>query len=148
MSTQTIIVTIAKKIHSRLWKSASNVSKQTVSSSDVCKVWQKAAKEVLGERLREEYAAVVNGNEKIDLVDVQARVAYELKVSKNNPHHEFYRDIFKVVVHNKSHPRSKIKKLVFLTPKEGASKLRSGFGNAVRAVAKAKHGIEIEICDI
>lgn len=85
---------------------------------------------------------------KIDLVDLQDAVAYELKVSKNNTHFEFYRDIFKVAVHNQRNTRWKIKKLVFISPKEGADKLRTGYGDAVRAIAEQHHAIEVEICDI
>ncbi len=148
MSTQATIIAIAQEIHGKLWKSASNVSKQTRSSSEVCKVWQQVAQDELGERVQAEYAAVENGNEKIDLLDVQARVAYELKVSENNPHHEFYRDIFKVIIHNKFHPRNKIRKLVFITPAEGARKLYPDFVKSVQEITKIKHGIEVEICPI
>ena len=148
MSTQAIIVAIAKRVHCKWWRSGSNVSKQTHSSSEVCKAWQEITQDVVGKRVLAEYPVVKHGSEKFDLVDVQDRVAYELKVSENNPHHEFYRDIFKVAVHNDHNARWRIKKLVFLTPKEGARKLGSDFGAAVRNIAKRQHGIEVEICGI
>ena len=86
--------------------------------------------------------------ERIDLVDLQDALAYEFKVSKNNTRFEFYRDIFKVAVHNRREHCVQIKKLVFITPNEGAAKLRTGYGDAVRKLATEKHGIEIEICGV
>jgi hypothetical protein len=42
----------------------------------------------------------------------------------------------------------KIKKLVFIAPKAGADKLRTDYGDAVRALAEKQHSIEVEICPI
>jgi len=53
-----------------------------------------------------------------------------LRFRGKNPHHEFYKDIFKVIVYNQNHP-NKINKFVFLTEKEGADKLNKGMGKEV-----------------
>jgi hypothetical protein len=42
----------------------------------------------------------------------------------------------------------KIKKLVFITPEEGADKLRTAYGKAVHILAEKHHSIVVEICGI
>jgi hypothetical protein len=108
----------------------------------------KAVADNFRDRFRAEYSVGDGFNEKIDLVDMQDAVAYELKVSKNNTHFEFYRDIFKIAVHNAHNPRWQIKKLIFITPAEGATKLETRYGQAVRALAEQRHSIAVEICGI
>ena len=81
-------------------------------------------------------------------MDFHAAVAYELKVSKNNTHFEFYCDIFKVIVHHAHQPRWPIQKLIFITSIEGATKLVTRYGQAVRALAEQHHSLAVEICGI
>ena len=145
---QNAVVELAAKQHRQYWKIGSDVSKQTKSAQFVCSEWQKAVKDNFHERFSAEHPVADGFKEKIDLVDLEEAVAYELKVSKNNTHFEFYRDIFKVAVHNERNPRWKIKKLVFITPKAGADKLRTPYGDKVRALATKHHALEVEICDI
>jgi hypothetical protein len=145
---QNDVVKLASKKHRQYWKIGSDVSEQTKSAQFVCGEWQKAVKNKFGERFSKEHSVGDGFKEKIDLVDLQDAVAYELKVSKNNTHFEFYRDIFKVAVHNKCGHCLKIKKLVFITPKEGADRLLTVYGNEVRALAEERHFIEVEIYDI
>lgn len=145
---QNDVVKLAAKKHRQYWKTSSNVSEQTKSAQFVCREWQMAVKDNFKERFSVEHSVGDGFKEKIDLVDLNERVAYEFKVSKNNPHFEFYRDIFKVAVHNKCGHCLKIKKLVFITPKAGADKIRTVFGDAVRALSVKQHEIEVEICDI
>lgn len=140
------VVELAAKKHHLHWKTGSDVSKQTKSAQFICREWQIAIKDNFRERFSVEHPVGDGFNEKIDLVDLHDAVAYELKVSKNNTHFEFYRDIFKVAVHNEYNRGWKIKKLVFITPKKGADKLRTDYGDAVRVLAEKQHSIEVAIC--
>jgi hypothetical protein len=145
---QDIIVELAAENHRAYWRASSDVSAQTKSAQFVCARWQEAVKDDFHDRFSVEYPVGDGFKEKIDLVDLEESVAYEFKVSKNNTHFEFYRDIFKVAVHNSRNPSRKIKKLVFITPEAGADKLRTDYGEAVRALAGKHHAIEVEICGI
>lgn len=60
--------------------------------------WQESVRTELGADIETEYFIGQGFRECIDLVDTRDGVAYELKVSPNNTHFEFYRDIFKVAV--------------------------------------------------
>jgi len=142
------VVDLAALKHRQAWKKSSNVSEQTKSAQWVCRSWQQAVADNFHDRFRAEYPVGDGFNEKIDLMDLQDAVAYELKVSKNNTHFEFYRDIFKVAVHNAHNPRWPIKKLIFITPTEGAAKLETRYGQAVRALAEQQHSMTVEICGI
>jgi hypothetical protein len=142
------VVNLAALKHRQAWKKSSNVSEQTKSAQGVCISWQQAVADNFQDRFRAEYQVGDGFNEKIDLVDLQDAVAYELKVSKNNTHFEFYRDIFKVAIHNAHNLRLQIKKLIFITPTEGATKLKTRYGQAVRALAGQQHSIADEICGI
>ena len=142
------VVNLAALKHQQAWKKSSNVSEQTKSAQGVCISWQQAVTDNFQDRFRAEYQVGDSFNEKIDLVDLEDAVAYELKVSKNNTHFEFYRDIFKIAVHNAHNPRLQIKKLVFITPTAGADKLRTAYGNAVHILAEKHHSIVVEICGI
>lgn len=142
---QNDVVELAALKHRQSWKKSSNVSEQTKSAQWVCRSWQQAVADNFHDRFRAKYPVGEGFNEKIDLVDLQDAVAYELKCSKNNTHFEFYRDIFKVAVHNAHNPRWQIKKLIFITPTEGATKLETRYGQAVRALAGQQHSIAVEI---
>ena len=64
------------------------------------------------------------------MVDFRDLVAYELKVSGENPSHEFYKDLFKVLVFNQNHNVIKLQRLVFITEGKGINKLEKGLGKA------------------
>ena len=88
------------------------------------------------------------GYERIDLVDMNEGTAFELKVSPKNTHFEFYRDIFKLAVHNKEAQDFKLVRLVFITPQKGAEKLQSSFVKSVSAIAGDQLGFEVEVVGI
>jgi hypothetical protein len=113
----------------------------------VCRAWQQAVRDDFRDRFSPEHPVGPGMNEKIDLVDLQGRVAYKLKVSKNNTHFEFYRDIFKVAVHNPLHPDLPLTKLVFITPEAGALRLNSPYGCTVVHLA-TQFGIKVAIVGI
>jgi len=55
-------------------------------------------------------------NEKIDLVDFKEKTAYELKYSGKNISHEFYKDLLKIMIYNKSiDPDNIIQKFIFIS---------------------------------
>lgn len=110
--------------HNELWGIGKDVSAQTSRAQNLTSTWQKKLIAIDSKRFVAEFIAnneAGNRSHKIDLVDTTHRIAYELKVSANNPHFEFYKDIFKVLYAN-----SKIKvidKLVFCCPSSAQSKL-------------------------
>ena len=110
--------------HNELWGSGTDVSSQTSRSYNLTKVWQRKLTSLDSKRFIAEYIAnneAGNQSHKIDLVDTVDRVAYELKVSANNPHFEFYKDVFKVIYANT--PNKVIDKLVFCCPSNAERKL-------------------------
>ena len=90
---QKYVVELAALKHRQSPKKSSNVSEQTKSAQSVCRSWQEAVADNFHDRFRAEYSVGDGFNEKIDLVDLQDAVAYELKVSKNNTHSEFYHHV-------------------------------------------------------
>jgi len=147
MQIHTAVIDLARRKHQQLWTSTSDVGTQTKSSIQVCRAWQQAVRDNFRDRFKPEHPVGPGMNEKIDLVDSQDRIAYELKVSKNNTHFEFYRDIFKVAVHNHLHPDHRLTKLVFITPEAGARSLNSAYGRTVVHLA-TQFGIEVTIVGI
>ena len=126
------------------WHAQKDVSESTKQATHVTKAWQKrvASKEVECEVPIKE-----NLNEKIDVIDFSSATAYEMKVSGKNAGHEFYKDIFKVLIYNQNHDK-KLKRLVFITEKEAIEKLNKGLGDAVRkSVALYKLAITLKPCN-
>ena len=129
------------RIHQSLWQRRQTVSHATSLAIRITREWQQ---EVVSsnEHILAEHP--VSGlNEKFDLYDSKAGIAYELKVSQNNTHMEFYRDLFKVIIHNES-AQTKISKLIFIAPADGIARLRSGLG-AVATGLSQKLGFAIEL---
>jgi hypothetical protein len=120
MKTHQQVVALAKQAHRQHWSVGADVSKQTKKSLQTCKEWQQAVLAEFGDRFIREHPLNESGPcQKIDLLDTHARVAYEMKVSKNNVHMEIYRDVFKSLVFNERNPKNVIKRLVFLAPAAG-----------------------------
>jgi hypothetical protein len=127
------------------------VSSQTKAAQKICRDWQRAIRCQFGERFSGEFpiAPLKIGFERIDLVDQEGGIAYELKASPNNTHFEFYRDIFKLAVYNRKPVRKfSFRKLIFITPQIGAKKLNSAFVKDVLAIAGEKFDLQIEIAGI
>jgi len=121
------IIRAAKLAHKEHWRGTSDESVGDKQATSATKSWQD---KVISQNVRCEVQVADNLKERIDVIDFSECAAYELKVSGKNPHHEFYKDIFKVIVYNQNHP-NKINKFVFLTEKEGADKLNKGMGKEV-----------------
>jgi hypothetical protein len=92
--------------------------------------WQRDVVRNLGPGLVPEFGVGEGLRERIDLVDTRDLVAYELKVSPNNTHFEFYRDIFKVII-ARDNALPGLGHFVFITPEEGVRRLCRDFPQAV-----------------
>lgn len=137
------IIRTAVVAHKQYWRATSNESEGDRQATNVTKAWQQ---NVESPRIKCEVPIGDNLKEKIDVVDLSTAIAYELKVSGKNPQHEFYKDIFKVVVYNQNN-KEKIKSLVFLTEQVGTDKLNRGLGKAVTNSSK-QLGINIYVIGI
>lgn len=136
MGTGNRIIELAVATHRQYWSPGSDVSAQTKKSNAVCREWQRRVVEEFGERCRFELSISDDRNtQKIDIVDLEERTAYELKSSRNNVHMEVYRDVFKVLVYNHRHPGNPLRKLVFLAPQDGIAKLGREFTDDVIAIS-------------
>ena len=91
------VVKLAREAHSSIWKMSGDESTGDKLAAKITRSWQDAVEQEFGARFRPEHPIADELRERIDLVDLRDGVAYELKVSPNNDHSEFYRDIFKVL---------------------------------------------------
>jgi hypothetical protein len=138
------IITAAKTAHQQFWRATSDESTGDKQASAVTKTWQHA---VESEHIRPEVPVAVHLQEKIDLVDFSTATAYEMKVSGKNAGHEFYKDIFKVLVYNQ-HKDQKLRTLVFITEQHGADKLNRGLGEAVIEAVRQDTFLDILVIGI
>jgi hypothetical protein len=125
--------------------STSDVSDATRAAQQVCRRWQEWLRTLGNPNI--EYEVLVDPDflgERIDVVDFDNRTAFELKVSPNNPHFEFYKNIFKVIQFNKCHPDKKIDTLLFLNPGHRGAVLERGLGKTAISVAH-DYGITVRI---
>ena len=113
-----VVLQCLTETHNELWENGKDVGLQTKSSSKITKVWQEKLLLVDAIRFIPEYKV---GGYKIDLADIKEGIAYELKVSPKNPHHEFYRDVFKIVYANSLD--RKFDRFVFCCPAVSVVKL-------------------------
>lgn len=110
------------------WKTGVGVSQATKNAHGIGFLWQTQIMLIEKmEGIRHEYP-VAGAGQRFDLVDTVERTVYELKSSANNPGHEFFKDIFKVWVHNRNAPNDVFKKFIFLLPEAGAEELNRGLG--------------------
>jgi len=119
-----IVLSKLEEVHNKLWTNDKNVSAQTSRAHKLTREWQEKLVAIDSNRYKAEFISTTQRGKrshKIDLVDTVERVAYELKVSPNNAHFEFYKDVFKVLYANSS--EKVIDKLVFCCPSLAKSKL-------------------------
>lgn len=148
MNIEDDVVACAAEAHGQLWSAGGNVSEQTKKSQQICILWQNHVLKRFGGR----FAAEVSLNEsgpaqKIDLVDAEGRVAYELKSSPNNVHMEIYRDVLKALVFNERNPKRRITTLVFIAPKIGIQKLGATFPKDVQTIS-ARMGLTLKLREV
>lgn len=124
------VVELARKAHVLHWAMTGIEGEGDRLAALVTQTWQRNAVKTLGSGLVPEFRIGEGLGERIDLVDTRDLVAYELKVSPNNAHFEFYRDIFKVIIARDNALRG-LDHFVFIIPEAGARRLRRDFPRAV-----------------
>jgi len=134
------IIESARLAYEQHWRTTSDESTGDKQATRVTKTWQQG---VVSNDIKCEVPIKEGLREKIDLIDHSVNMAYEMKVSGKNPHHEFYRDIFKIIIYNQHHA-NKLKGLVFITEQDGADKLNKGLGKAVKELL-ARHKLDITV---
>ncbi|WP_133596023.1 MULTISPECIES: hypothetical protein [Pseudomonadota] len=141
-----MIVEALRKIHLRHRLQEGDVSAHTKSAQVITKEWQAAvcANDVLGE-VRVSRA----NNERIDVVDLKTKTAYELKVSGKNTHHEFYKDLVKVLTYNEYQiAENRLTKLVFISEETGIRSLMGRLDEMFLKMLESKHKLSIELVAI
>jgi len=134
------IIESARLAYKQHWRSTSDEGTGDRQASKVTKAWQQ---DVASGDIQREVSVGEGLNEKIDLIDHSIGVAYEMKVSGKNADHEFYRDVFKVLIYNQHHAK-KLKGLVFITERDGAGMVARGLGRAVQeSLARRKLDITV-----
>ena len=134
------IIASAQRLFAIRESAVLNVSEATRAAQQVCRDWQVAVRcETVQTEVR-----VNDWNEKIDVVDFAAATAYEMKASPNNPHHEFYKDIFKILAFNKV-AEVPIRRLFFLTVERGAKRLRGNLGHFAAELVRERHGLDVVV---
>lgn len=116
------------------------MSEHTKSASLITNEWQKKCKV---DNIIEDEVKVPTNNERIDIVDFKEQTAYELKVSGKNSHHEFYKDLMKVLTYNCIKKEKPLKKFVFLTESEGIENIKKRFTKEIQVMIETTHKIEI-----
>jgi len=137
------IIKAARVAHGRLWRATSDESTGDKQATAVTVAWQKS---VTSKDVKSEIRIEENLNEKIDVVNFSNATAYEMKTSGKNAGHEFYKDIFKVLIYNQHHDK-KLERLVFITEKEGIARLNKGLGKAISKFVK-QCNIDITLVEI
>ena len=129
------IVKIAKEVHAEIWHMSGDTSTGTKAAIAATKKWQQEVLKLGDPAVHVEYSIGGGLGEKIDVANLATKTAYEMKVSPNNTHFEFYRDIFKILAHNEVNTHRQINTLVFITPESSATKIRGGLGKMAAQVA-------------
>lgn len=124
------VVALAQAAHRAHWLMTGQEGEGDRRATLVTTTWQQSAVARFGPDIVPEFPIGDGLRERIDLVDRAQRVAYELKVSPNNTHFEFYRDIFKVII-ARDNALPGLDRFVFITPIQGARTLERAFAKAV-----------------
>lgn len=140
------IVELARQAHKKHWQMSGDEGTGDRLAKTITDEWQEYVRRGEPDRFEVEVPISENLRERIDLVDMKSGVAYELKVSPNNAHFEFYRDIFKVMI-ARDLRLPQLNRFVFLVPAASAKKLLASMGGVVVQVAP-KLGIVIEVVGI
>ncbi|WP_020208490.1 hypothetical protein [Gilvimarinus chinensis] len=141
-----MIVEALKKIHLRHRLQEGDVSAHTKSAQVITKQWQAA---VCGDDVLGEVRVSRANNERIDVVDLKNKTAYELKVSGKNTHHEFYKDLVKVLTYNEYQVSGeRLTKLVFISEETGIRLLVGRLDEVFLKMLESKHKLSIELVAI
>lgn len=141
-----MIIDALREIHANHRLSDGSVSEHTKSAQVITKEWQNS---VCSGSIQAEVKVSPASNEKIDIVDLSKHEAYELKVSGKNTHHEFYKDLIKVLTYNEyADPGEKINKLIFISELSGIKSLEGRLDAKLLSMLKNTHGLSIELVSI
>jgi len=135
------IIRAAEIAYKKHWQSTSDESTGDKQASAATKKWQDTVKST--GIIDTEVSIGCRLNQRIDVIDYSTETAYEMKVSSKNPDHEFYKDIFKVIIYNQNHP-TKVKRFVFIIGEKGARQLNRGLAEAVKHYI-TNHELNIEV---
>lgn len=142
-----IVIDTAREAHKNHWRATSDESTGDKQANSVVSAWQAELIRIDPKRFKAEVQIAWSAKERIDLIDHQNMVAYELKASGNNPQHEFYKDIFKVITYNHFHDK-KLKEFVFLNEANGIQRLKNnGLTSSVVASA-SDFALEIHLVEL
>lgn len=139
-----MIIDKLREIHKDYRLIKGDVSEHTKSAQRITKAWQAAVK---SDYVFVEVSISPNNNEKIDVVDISTKIAYELKVSGKNSHHEFYKDIAKILTYNEYH-QVRLRKLIFISEPNGINALKKRLDLKFIDLMKRKHELEFELISI
>ena len=137
------IIEAARIAHRRFWRSTTDESAGDKQAVAVTLAWQKS---IASKDVECEVPIGKSLNEKIGVINISTATAYELKASGKNAGHEFYKDIFKVIVYNQHHDK-KLERLVFITEKNGIARLSKGLGKAVLE-SVAHYNIDVTLIEL
>ncbi|MPN48616.1 hypothetical protein SDC9_196226 [bioreactor metagenome] len=113
------------------------------NSIKVHKAWQKECLSLPSFECEKKVAKI---SQKFDVFDSISSTVYELKTSGNNSDHEFYKDLFKVLVHNKN-SEQKIKRFIFLTEQKGIKALRRKMPHEIKVMLEQDFSIRLVSLD-
>lgn len=141
-----MILKSLRRIHKKYRLLDGDVSSHTKSAQRITSEWQE---EVCKGYVVAEVKVSPENNERIDIVDHSTNVAYELKVSGKNTHHEFYKDLIKVLTYNEYHEvGEKISKLVFISEARGIKSLSGRLDSKFITMLSSIHDLSIELVSI
>lgn len=123
------VILLAREAHKKHWRMSGDAGTGDKLAASVTSDWQSSVISAFPNRFVAEQQ-VGQLRERIDLVDLISGTAYELKVSPNNDHFEFYRDIFKVLI-ARDNGLPQIKTFCFVCPLEAAKRYEGGLRKAV-----------------
>ncbi|BCK87786.1 hypothetical protein MIZ01_1582 [Sideroxyarcus emersonii] len=123
------VIHFAQEVHKKHWRMTGDAGTGDKLAAIITADWQSAVEAAFPGRFVREHP-VGQLRERIDLVDIIDGIAYELKVSPNNDHFEFYRDIFKVLV-ARDNGLPKLRSFCFVCPLEAAQRYKKGLRKAV-----------------
>lgn len=136
------VIRFARAAHQKHWRMSGDASTGDKLAAAVTADWQSAVVSAYPGRFVAEQA-VGQLRERIDLIDLVSGIAYELKVSPNNDHFEFYRDIFKVLV-ARDNGLPQIRSFCFVCPLEAARRYENGLRKAVLSEG-ARLGLSLSV---
>jgi len=141
-----MIIESLRNIHKKYRLLEGDVSSYTKSAQRITIEWQVA---VCTDSIEAEVMFSPENKERIDIVNHSTNTAYELKVSGKNTHHEFYKDLIKVLTYNEYQEKGKkLSKLVFISEYSGIRSLSGRLDSKLIKMLSSIHNVSIELVSI